>query len=512
MNDGMKPIFFSPSHRLNRSMRYALTFIAGASMQLAFAPWQWQLGGLLALTVWATVLQNTSNFKQALLISYSFGLGWFAIGSWWLAQTVHDYGGLPWIVAAFCVLLTGSILALFIALWGGFAQLLARQHHDAWLLTFPAAAILSEWLRGHIFTGLPWTTLGNLTLDTPWSSWASIAGVYGNALFPALAAIMLASLIQLRALKFSALSLLFLIVAAFSAPDLHMPAGPSFQAGLIQASIPQDQKWNATFLQETMQRYARLSDQAVSNKKDPVDILVWPESAVPFFLEHAPGWHHWLNQQVQLWQKPLLFGGMKLRSSKNEQDDDPHIAENGLMLITPELQQSFAGKHHLVPFGEYVPSWIPWLHTLIPAIAQFEPSRDDGIVQWQNQSFGALICYESIFPEQARHRVQHGAQVLVIVTNDAWYNQTPAAWQHLQASQMRAIETGRYVLRAANTGVSAIIDPSGQITDTAPWWTQTVIRGPYQLSDNITAYVRWGDMPGLAVAFLLLMIGRWIRK
>ena len=124
----------------------------------------------------------------------------------------------------------------------------------------------------------------------------------------------------------------------------------------------------------------------------------------------------------------------------------------------------------------------------------------------------SLICYESIFPEEARARVEQGAQVLVVVTNDAWYGRSPAAWQHLQAARVRAIETGRYLLRAANTGVSAIIAPDGSITATAPWWTQSVVKGTYRLSDVVTPYQKWGDLPSLIVAFILLLAGGLSRR
>jgi len=151
------------------------------------------------------------------------------------------------------------------------------------------------------------------------------------------------------------------------------------------------------------------------------------------------------------------------------------------------------------------------LHTLVPEIANFKPAIDGGVVQVRGISYGSLICYESLFPEEARHRVRNGAQVLVNITNDAWYGTTPAAWQHFQAARMRAVETGRYVLRAANTGITAIIQPDGTVADTVPWWTQTVLLGSYQLSDQQTPYVRWGDWP-LLICFIMFMIPLFKRE
>jgi len=243
-----------------------------------------------------------------------------------------------------------------------------------------------------------------------------------------------------------------------------------------------------------MHRYGSLSSEVA----EAVDIIIWPEAAIPFFLERAPGWNQWLNTQIQGWETPLLYGGLKLTGQRS--------AQNGLFAHDPDLsEQGFAGKHHLVPFGEYVPAWIPFLHTLVPEIADFKPADDAGVVQARGISYGALICYESLFPEEARSRVLAGAEVLVNVTNDAWYGRTPAAWQHFQAARMRAVETGRYVLRAANTGVTAIIQPNGVVRNQLQWWTPAVLQGAFVSSNMMTPYVRWGDWPLIIVLMLLLI-------
>ena len=234
---------------------------------------------------------------------------------------------------------------------------------------------------------------------------------------------------------------------------------------MIQANIPQDQKWDAAFLNETMQRYVTASDQ-VSGKSD---IIIWPEAAVPFFPSKMPNWNRWLNEHMQAWKIPVIFGGIKLLGDSGQ-------AHNGLYLFDPEAKsRSFAGKQHLVPFGEYVPEWVPFLQALVPNIADFRPAQDAGLLSARGVRYGSLVCYEAIFPEQARTRVTGGADVLVNVTNDAWYGQTPAAWQHLQSARMRAVETGRYLLRAANTGISAVIAPNGDMTATVPWFTQDIV-------------------------------------
>ncbi|MBL4774927.1 MAG: apolipoprotein N-acyltransferase [Mariprofundus sp.] len=456
-------------------------------MPFTFSPFDQAWLAIPALTAWLWLIRR--GFP--IITGFFFGLGWFAFGAWWVAPTLHIYGHLPWLVAGLVVLLLGSILALFPALWAWLTWRLSGKTYGV-LLVFPAAAVLEEWLRGNLLTGLPWTALGNLLLNTPAIGWASWFGVYGLALLPALLAASLVLLMSRASQRAGVLGLLAVLLLFVLAPAPHMADGTQHRVALVQGNIPQDQKWDASFLNETMQRYASLSSQVA----DDVDLIIWPEAAIPFFLERSPNWSQWLEQHIQVWNTALLYGGLKLTGNGT--------AQNGLFAHTPgQSEQDFAGKHHLVPFGEYVPAWIPFLHTLVPEIANFKPASDAGVVQANGITYGSLICYESLFPEQARGRVLAGAEVLVNVTNDAWYGDTPAAWQHFQAARMRAVETGRYVLRAANTGVTAIIQPDGKVVDQIDWWTAATLKGSFVSSQAITPYVRWGDWPLLVILLLL---------
>jgi apolipoprotein N-acyltransferase len=485
---------------MNRKVQAIAALMLGALMPFAFSPFDQAWLAIPALTGWLYLIRQGSP----LLTGFFFGLGWFAFGAWWVAPTLHIYGHLPWIAAAFCVLLLGSVLALFPALWAWLTWRLAGK--SAWLLlVFPSMAVFEEWLRGNILTGLPWTALGNVVLDTPAIGWASWFGVYGLSLLPALLAASLVLLFSAHKRIAGGGLLLTFVLVAF-APAASIPDGESHRVALVQGNIPQDQKWDRAFLDATMHRYAALSAQATS--KGDLDIIIWPEAAIPFFLERAPSWNQWLNAQIESWHTPLLYGGLKLIDDHNSK----RAAQNGLFGHDPAVpQRDFVGKHHLVPFGEYVPAWIPFLHTLVPEIADFKPASDNGVVQLRGIRYGALICYESLFPEEARGRALAGAQVLVNVTNDAWYGHTPAAWQHFQAARMRAVETGRYVLRAANTGVTAIIQPDGRVAEQLDWWTASILKGTFISSHVITPYVRWGDWPLLLLLMLLLFPLRMYR-
>ena len=186
-------------------------------------------------------------------------------------------------------------------------------------------------------------------------------------------------------------------------------------------------------------------------------------------------------------------------------------ASNGAWLLSPQQQNTpFVGKHHLVPFGEYVPSWVPWLHKLVPDIGNFRPAQDSGTISLTVNDnplhIGLLICYESIFAAAMRQRLEHGPNLLAVLTNDAWYGQSPAARQHLQAPRLRGVESGRFVMRAANTGVSAIIAPDGTLASTIDWWQQGVVRGTVSPSSITTPYARFGDAPIMELALLLIAL------
>jgi len=470
------------------AMRLLTGFLCGVAMPFAFAPYHWIGLAILALTLLFLLIQQ----QRPMFIAYAFGMGWFGVGAWWLAPTVHQYGNLPWWMATLVVLLVGSILACFPALWVGFCRKIADWSRlpYALLILLPSSIIAMEWLRGHLFTGLPWTALGNLLLDTPAAGWLSVLGVYGGAIFPIGLAVSLAFLCKPAQRRYGYISGAIFLALIFAAPPIVMPHTAVKKAALIQPNIPQDHRWDSAFLMSTLQTLSKLSADAAPK----VDLIVWPEAAVPFYLNRQPTWHQWLNQRMATWHTPVLFGGLKAFPAQK-------MSQNGLYLFqhanTPE---QFVGKHHLVPFGEYVPSWLPWLHKIGIDVGDFSPARDNGVLHLDADILGSLICYESIFPEEARERVAKGAQLLVVVTNDAWYGKSPAAWQHFQASQARAVEEGRYVLRAANTGVSAIIAPDGHIVASTDWWTSTALLGNYQLSQYKTWYQQWGDATGLILA------------
>ncbi|MDX8394225.1 MAG: apolipoprotein N-acyltransferase [Mariprofundales bacterium] len=486
-------------------------FLAGVLLQTAFSVeyfgWHRYLSiiGFFALFWWSWLLWKRQ--ERAFLIGLSFGFGWCGIEAWWLIETLHIYGALPYIAAIAVVAFLGLVLALFPASAAWLAAKTAGKRPDMIWFTLPICMALAEWLRGHVFTGLPWTPIGSLLLEFDMiKGYLAVFGVYGSTALVMFFFLLIHISLGSNKLYEKENIVLFIFMIIVFSGSAFIPSDydtHNYRAALIQGNISQDQKWDAAFLEEIMQRYTRLSAEAAN--KD-VDIIIWPEAALPFFPSDAPQWSDWLNKRMLEWDKPVLFGGLKAGY-----DGDTLYGLNGLYLFQPDAYASneldFAGKKHLVPFGEYVPEWLPFVRKIVPFTMDFRPDSGDSILTVGNLRFGSLICYEAIFPEEARARVLAGANVLVHVSNDAWYGKTPAAYQHLQAARVRAVETNRYVLRVANTGITAIIAPDGSVQDQIDWFKDGTLIGEFHTSTNQTLYMRWGDWPLLLMLLLLIAIG-----
>ncbi|MFQ5355514.1 MAG: apolipoprotein N-acyltransferase [Mariprofundaceae bacterium] len=475
-----------PRHKPLPWWRIGAAVFLGVLMPYAFSPYDFKVVAIFALAAWLHLLWRGNAF----FIGVAFGLGWFGVGGWWLVDTFHQYGSIAYPLAMLALLLVGSGLAFFTGVWAWLCLRLA--HSDiSLLLWFPTLAVCIEWLRGWLFSGLPWTTLGNLILDTPAIGWAAYAGVYGSAFLPCFLAAAIFLILRQNRLQWGIFGLVMSALLLWFSPPPYQARGEAGTVALIQGNIPQDVKWDAGFLDETMQRYVRASERAANH----ADIIIWPEAAVPLLLSKATAWDEWLRLNMQSWSIPVLFGGLKWSGNADQ-------VQNGMYLSIPGSDwRGFVGKQHLVPFGEYVPAWIPFLRKMVKGIGDFQPAGGSGVLQLGDNIYGSLICYEAIFPEQTRARVREGANVLVNITNDAWYGHSPAAWQHLQSARMRAVESGRYMLRAANTGITTIIAPDGSLTSKAPWFIETAVFGTFYTSNAITPYQRWGDL--LLLLFLL---------
>lgn len=445
------------------------------------------------------------------------GLAFFALVLYWLNVVMVTFGGLHPLLSAFAWLLLAAYLALFFgaATWGACRL---RQRLDLpFYLTLPVLWVGLEFLRGWLFSGFPWALLGysqQVWLTTIQS--ADLFGVYGISFLLVLVNATLAeSWLHKRQgragrLPRRALLICLLLVAGNYGygtwrlgQDLNRRER-TLDVALVQGNIDQALKWDPAFQEATVANYRRLS--LLADGQSPRQLLVWPESATPFYYQDDNPLSALVRQTARDSGAGLLFG-----SPAYERVGNRFNFLNSAFLLAPDgnvLGRS--DKVHLVPFGEYVPlgRYLPFIHMLVQGVGDFSPGTIAPL-SLDGARFGVLVCYEGIFPELAREHVRQGAQLLVNITNDAWYGRTSAPYQHLSMARFRAIENRVWLVRAANTGISAFVAPSGLVSGSTPLFETTFSNGSVGLGSRPTLYGRIGDLPALCCLGLSIV---WLAR
>ena len=476
---------------------------AGAVFPLGFAPFGWYLLPILALATLA-MLVFPARARDAFLFGWLFGVGQFGVGVSWVYVSIYLYGNAGLLLSLAVMLLLVMFLALFPALmaWAtARARIVAGSRF--YLAAFPAAWVLSEWVRSWLFTGFPWLNLGYSQIDSPLSGFAAILGVYGVGWLAALSAGLLSWLISRGkgAHFFVPAGLLLLWVSGFALSNHHWtePAGNRLVATLVQGNIPQELKWKPEQQQATLERYVQLSREHFDS-----DIIVWPETAIPAFYDQVEAdFIEPLREELAQHDVSLVTGVPVLdRSHWNYYNS----------VISLDQPGRFYYKVHLVPFGEFLPlrDWLAGILGFLPVPqADFSAGElQQPLLEAAGYPIGTSICYEIAFGEQLIKALPDAA-FLVNVSNDAWFGDSLAPHQHLEMARMRARESERYVLRATNTGISAIIDADGALLVRSQQFKTQAITGELQPRMGATPYVRWGNWPVVLVCLgLLLLAGR----
>ncbi|WP_241546792.1 apolipoprotein N-acyltransferase [Thiohalobacter thiocyanaticus] len=488
-----------------------LALAAGAGLPLAFAPFDVSVLAII-LPALLLVLLPERRPRRALGLGYLFGLGWFGLGVSWVHISIHEFGGTPLAAALLVAALLVAFLALFPALAAWLTVRLApTAGWPRYLLAAPAAWVLAEWLRGWLFTGFPWLLAGYTQLDSPLAGFAPVLGVYGVGLLLLLTAGALAAGIRIRRNGLR-VGLLFLVMtlwlggALLQRQDWTRPTGAALEVSLIQGNIAQDRKWQEAWQRATLARYLGLSRQEWGDPERQVDLVIWPETAIPaFYHQIEDGFLRQLRRETRQAGSELLVGIPVL--------DREHWAYyNAVMRVGGE--DSFYFKRHLVPFGEYLPlrDWLGTLLQVMPLpVADFSAgTADQTLLQVRGHPVGVSICYEVIFGAELIAALPE-ARLLVNVSNDAWFGDSLAPHQHLQMARMRALETGRELLRATNTGISAVIDHRGGLRARGPQFEVAVVRARVQPREGATPYVQRGDLPVLLLVAGMLLLGYAVR-
>ncbi len=462
---------------------------AGAILPLAFAPFDWfpvtflSLAGLFLL--WRGV-----GPRRALWRGWLFGVGMFGVGASWVFVSIHRYGNASVVLAALLTALFVVLLAGFPAAAGGLARRFGTGTAGL-ALGFPAWWMLIEWLREWFLTGFPWLSVGYSQLDAPLGALAPVAGVYGvgaaAALTAGCAAAALTAPGRRRALPIIVIVALWGVSWGLGWVAWTRPVGAPLRVSLVQGNVSQDLKWRPDQLDSILGRYADLTARHWDSR-----LIVWPETAVPAFYHQiraaflAP-----LAAQARRHDTTLLTGVPVLEPATGRY-------YNAVVRLGAGGPPAFYFKHHLVPFGEYVP-----LHAYLDNLLRFLD------IPWSDFSAGAAyqpplkvagrpiqtsICYEDAFPTEIIRYLPR-AQLLVNVSDDAWFGDSLAPHQQLQMARMRARETGRYLLSDTNDGITAIVGPRGAILERAPQFRTWVLDGTVRFMEGATPYVRWGNLP-----------------
>jgi len=483
-----------------------LALFAGLLFPLAFAPYD--LWPLLFVSVAAGFWcqQQAGSGKEAFLRGWLYGLGMFGFGVSWVHVSMHDYGFMPlWMAIPFTAIFA-AFLALFYGLTFSLSWRLGRS-----ALVFTGIWLLLDWLRGWLLTGFPWLYAGYGLIDTPLASLAPLGGVW---LLTLATVLLSATLIQLRqpgTLRWVAAGLSVLVLIAATAGHFLTfthANGPEQKVALVQGNIPQDLKWQISMRDETRRIYHELT------REIPADTLVlWPESAMTEFYQSITDFIEDEGKQLAD-RNGALITGIPWRSVS-----DAGITYRNSIAAIP-LRDNENGservyhKQKLVPFGEYVPmqslirGLIPFFDLPMSGFTPGDPSQPN--LQAMGHTVAPFICYEILYPQLVASR-SHDADVLVTISNDAWFGTSAGPLQHFQMARLRALETGRWLLRGTNNGVTAVIDHQGRIVDALPQFERDVLYSQYQPRTGITPFMALGVWPWLVLSVLLLlpaMLGR----
>jgi apolipoprotein N-acyltransferase len=488
-------------------IRIPLLVVGGVMGALAFPRTDWWLFAWVWLAP-ALCCALVRSPRQAFLDGWLTGTVFFLVLLRWLDYTFRLYSTIPWPLGWFPIGLLATYCALYTAVVAALVAWLAPRIGAGWAIALaPVLWVAGEWVRGHLMGGFPWGLMGySQSSILPVIQIAEIGGVYGvsfllisvNAALAAIGAFRWRRALPggLAAALLLVLSLWFGVTAL--ARENSKNDSRSLRVAVIQPSIEQTIKWDPAYNAEVMAIHERLTQAAAA--RHPA-LIVWPETAAAIFLRADPSLLSRLIGLSASLQTPLLVGSV-------DREDGPRgQLLNSAFLLTGQGITGKYDKIHLVPFGEYVPlGWlIGFVRSWAEFISEFATGKTATIFPLPGAPFGTIICYEVIFPELFRTFVAGGAQFMVNITNDAWFGETSGPWQHLGTLPLRAVENRVAIARAANTGVSAFVEPSGRVRGTLPLFERGFMHHRVTLRTRTTLYTRFGDW--LAYGCLALTAG-----
>lgn len=494
--------------------------LAGAMAVLAFAPFGYWPLQILSFAVLFYQVLRTTDVKSSARIGWAYGFGWCGAGTHWLYISLHRYGDMAAPLAVIAVALLALLMGIYVALAMGAAAWLRKR----WVLSLPAMTLLVlpsmwtlfEWTRGWLFTGFPWLAAGYAHNASPLSGFAPVIGSYGLGWLAALSAGALLLLThRTRWIALGGVLALFGAGIGLQQISWTHAVGRPISVRLLQGNVPQQEKFDPLFVLGALQRYQQSITAA------PADLIATPETAVTVLPHQLPtGYLDSLGAYAQQTGSTLLVGMPVLDEQQRFYNAAIGIAPGS----APGAYYQYR-KHHLVPFGEFVPPGLHWFVAMmaIPLGDMGRGARVQPPLQVRDQLVLPNICYEDLFGEEIAGQLanahRHGKQsasILLNISNLAWFGDSIAIPQHLQISQMRSLETGRPMLRSTNTGATAVIDGKGVVLQLLPPAQQGTLAASVQGMGGMTPYILYGNKLMLALTALTLLaawlLGRRARK
>lgn len=488
-----------------------LLFLSFPRLGVGLMAW----GALVPLFFALEKAKSAEGFRIGFLTGLTANIGIF----YWISQVVVQYGYLPLYLGIMAMLLLASYLSLYTACFAA-GVVYFRQKGLPLFLVAPVIWTILEYAKSHLLTGFPWANLGySQYLQQCIIQISDITGVYGISCLIVMTNVFLyqwlssGSLYRVPKIQAAILLLLFVVVISYGqyrvgSIRIALEKAESLDVALIQGNIDQNIKWDIAYQRKTLEIYETLSREAAI---PPGGMIVWPETAAPFYFKSETPLGRGIIDTAKSTGAALLFGSP---SYVDEHGKRTYL--NSAYLLQPDGTVSGQyDKVHLVPYGEYVPfrRLFPFIGKLVEGVGDFGKGVGYQPLARAGHKLGVLICYEGIFPKGASLYKQRGAKLLVNITNDAWFGRTSAPYQHLSMTVFRAVENRLFLIRAANTGISAIIDPSGAILAKTGLFVRTSLKGQVNLIDVSTFYAAYSDvfvyLCGVALLVMLyLSIGK----
>jgi apolipoprotein N-acyltransferase len=486
--------------------------VAGMLLPLSFAPFGWWPMSILmpAVLIW---LWEGATPRRAAVLGFWFNAGTFSVGTYWLYIAIRQIGHAPLVLALFLMVGFVVIMGSYHAVLGWLiARFLPERGAVRWMVGIPGAWLLIEWWRSWFLSGFGWLALGYAHTDNWLGGLSPLIGQYGLGLLTLLlAGALVAALSGDRRTRIAS-GALYVVVwgAAFGLRGIEWTetSGRPITVAVVQGAIPQDEKWIGDNLEAIVDLYKTRTREAYG-----AALIVWPESAIPDLANNHIEFYRDVYQEASAHGSSLIVGTLRAEANASTGEEEFFNSVLSMDKATPGV--GWHDKHHLVPFTEFVP--VPafareWLRLMSLPYSDFNRgAAQQAPLEAAGQRIAASVCYEDAYGA-TQLRALRTATMLVNVTNDAWFGRSSARYQHLQISRMRAMETGRPMVRAANDGVSALIGHHGEIIAQAPEYEANVMRAELQPRMGLTPYARSGNWPVVCLGLVFGLFGAYLGR